>query len=129
MKTKARVLGMLLTLVLVIFPSGCSGSTRTVTHTDTVAPTQGTLTGSTSKEVAITISSGYAEPAVGQGRIFVWTNVDNKTHTVTNDKYEPYFEYFIGSGETVRFDLSAHPGVYLYYCRIHPNETAEIIVP
>ncbi len=132
MKTKASILGMFLTLALVGVPFGCFGSTKTVTHTDTVEPTQGTLTGSTatstSKEVAITISSAYAEPGVCQGKIFVWTNVDNKIHTVTNNKYEPNFEFFLGPGESVKLDFSAHPGVYIYFCRIHPNETAEIIV-
>jgi len=124
MRTDARILGILLTLALVVVPFGCFGA-KTVT---TTKPTGSTAT-PTPTEVVIDISSAYANPGVCKGTKFVWVNVDNKTHTVTNDEYAPYFEFFIAPRESVHFDLSGRPGVYVYHCRLHPNETAELIVP
>ena len=63
---------------------------------------------------------------VPAGTTLSWTNHDGAPHTVT-------FRNGMGDSGTLSSDQSfsytfATPGSYAYYCRIHPNMTAEVKV-
>lgn len=128
-----------------------SGTTTAPTSGTTAPPTNGTTTPLTNKtttstnittkatfipipttnangEVVILVTSAYAQPGVVNGRKFVWTNTDNKIHTITCDEYEPNFEFELKPGDSAHIDLSGSPGVFYYWCREHPNEMAEVVV-
>jgi plastocyanin len=105
-----------------------TNETTTFTNVPTTGTSIPTVTTDPNKEIVILISSAYADPGVTNGRKFEWVNIDNKTHTVTCDEYEPNFEFVIKPGESAHFDLTDYPGVYYYWCREHINETAELIV-
>lgn len=67
-----------------------------------------------------------ASVTVPAGTTITWTNHDVVHHTVTfrngmADSGE------LGQGETFRFAF-ATPGSFDYYCRIHPDMTAAVVV-
>ena len=123
--------------------TSCGNQEVTITHTETNTPTNETTissiiptketsiptgTKNADDEVIILVTSAYAQPGVVNGRKFVWTNMDNKTHTITCDEYEPNFEFTLKPGESGHMDLTGLPGLYCYWCREHPNESGEVVV-
>jgi plastocyanin len=60
------------------------------------------------------------------GETVVWTNMSERTHTVTADDGSFDSGNLAGSGTySLRF---ATPGMYMYHCQIHPGMTGEIDV-
>jgi plastocyanin len=142
MRIVCNVLGILLTIVVVVVPFGCKNTTNTqdtivpissitptsVTTTKTLPPTT-TLAPATNANgfIIIDISSAYADPAHVKGTKFVWINEDDKMHSVTNDEYEPCWEFVLDSRESKEFTITT-PGSYVYFCKFHDAEYAEIVV-
>ena len=115
---KTFIMGLLVVLVVV---SGCYG-TKTATQPSTTQP-------ATTNTVEI---KGFAfNPAtitVTKGTTVKWTNNDNAPHTVTTTSAPVDFDSGTknkGDTFTQAFDTA---GTYEYYCSIHPNMKATIIV-
>ena len=105
-----------------------TNKTTTSTNVTTKATFIPVPTTKANGEVVILVTSAYAQPGVVNGKKFVWTNMDNKTHTITCDEYEPNFEFVLKPGESGHIDLTGFPGLYCYWCREHPNESGEVVV-
>lgn len=84
---------------------------------------------SATDEVAVPIQ-GFrflpAEVTVTVGTTITWTNMDSAPHSATADDGS-WDTGVLGQGESgsVTFDT---PGTYTYYCAVHPNMTATVIV-
>jgi len=143
MKTRLIITGILLAIMLVAIPLGCS---KTVTKTVTSPPVTITASAPTipvttylataappdQDEVIIVIGGGYADPIayVNVGQEFIWLNTDHEAHTVTSASIEygqpDYFDFTLQPGESVQFIIHS-PGVYVYSDTLNPSEVAEII--
>ena len=64
--------------------------------------------------------------SVKVGTQIIWTNSDDIPHTVVNDGYT-FKSKVLGTGEKFTF-TAAKPGIYTYFCSIHPNMTGKVIV-
>lgn len=69
-----------------------------------------------------------ASITVNEGDTITWTNQDTAPHTVTTTSgptsvSSPY----LSKGQSWSFTFTA-PGMYMYYCTVHPNMRAEVIV-
>jgi plastocyanin len=75
----------------------------------------------------IIIGGGYADKVsyVAPNQTFRWVNQDHLTHTVTSQY--GLFDATLNPGDSFQFEIY-YPGVYVYYCKLHPNETATLIV-
>lgn len=56
-----------------------------------------------------------------------WTNMDSSSHTVTSDSGNELNSGTLSKGESYTHTFNAL-GTYEYYCTIHPNMKAKIIV-
>jgi plastocyanin len=64
--------------------------------------------------------------SVKVGTQIIWTNSDDIPHTVVNDGYT-FKSKVLGTGEKFTF-TAAKPGIYTYFCSIHPNMTGKVVV-
>ena len=82
-------------------------------------------------EVAATIDNFTFSPAelkVAAGARVTWTNRDDIPHTVT-DTAEPrgFRSPPLDTGESFAFAF-ARPGVYKYFCSLHPHMQGTVVV-
>lgn len=63
---------------------------------------------------------------IAPGTTVTWTNVDDEPHTVTAVGGS-FHSSALDTGDKYAFTFSK-PGDYAYYCRLHPQMTAKIIV-
>jgi plastocyanin len=73
------------------------------------------------------VSYSPKELKVKKGDTVVWTNSDERDHTVTADDGKSFQSGNIADGESFkqRFDK---PGKYKYHCEYHPRMKATIVV-
>ena len=60
------------------------------------------------------------------GETVTWTNISERTHTVTAD--DGSYDTELPSGATFAVAAPATPGIYSYHCRIHAGMTGELDV-
>jgi plastocyanin len=60
------------------------------------------------------------------GETVTWSNISERTHTVTAD--DGSYDTELASGATFATAAPSTPGVYLYHCRIHAGMTGELDV-
>lgn len=81
------------------------------------------------REQAVSIKGFAFVPqviTVTPGTPIVWTNADEDPHTVTaNDK--SFHSAALDTGDKYRF-IFTRPGVYAYFCSLHPHMTGKILV-
>jgi plastocyanin len=66
-------------------------------------------------------------PDVLPGEAVTWTNISERTHTVTADDGS-FDSGDLTSGATFAVTAPAAPGTYMYHCRIHAGMTGELDV-
>ena len=76
--------------------------------------------------------AGYAyAPAaitVNEGDTITWTNQDTAPHTVTTTSGPQRLNSpYLSKGQSWSYTFTA-PGMYMYYCTVHPDMRAEVIV-
>ncbi len=81
-------------------------------------------------EVAVTIMNFKFDPTpltVPVGTTVVWTNQDSAAHDATSDTAGLFKTPLLQKGQSgkVTFDTA---GAYTYYCSVHPNMKASVIV-
>ncbi len=83
--------------------------------------------GAGSPEVSIEFSTtAPSQLDVLPGETVLWTNVSERTHTVTSDTGLFDSNDVVGGAHfSFRFDV---PGIYRYHCTIHPSITGEVDV-
>lgn len=90
------------------------------------------LAGATSPpDVAITIdnfSFSMADLTIPAGTRVVWTNRDDIPHTVTSDSNQRLFKSPPLDTDDIFSYTFTTPGIYAYFCSLHPHMTAKIIV-
>jgi plastocyanin len=65
---------------------------------------------------------------IATGTKVTWTNMDTAPHTVTVDSGPVKFSSpTLQKGDTFTYTFTA-PGTYTYYCAVHPDMTAKVIV-
>lgn len=105
-------------------------SVPTTTDTSTSATTSTTSATSTAKEVEVDIRSFAYSPAaltVERGTKVTWTNYDTAPHTVTSVSGTLLDSPRLAKGESFSFIFNS-AGAFDYYCTIHPNMKASVIV-
>lgn len=65
-------------------------------------------------------------PDVLPGETVTWTNISERTHTVTAD--DGSYDTELASGATFAVAAPSAPGVYRYHCRIHAGMAGELDV-
>lgn len=117
---KAHTLGIAAVVVLAL--AGCADDAAEVVDDD--ASAAGTTV--VVQEFAFQEASALAEP----GASVTWDNQDEVGHTVTSGTpNEPtgVFDEELPAGGEVTISME-EPGEYPYYCRIHPDMVADIVV-
>ena len=67
------------------------------------------------------------ELKVKKGDTVIWTNSDDRDHTVTADDDKAFKSGNLGSGKTFKYKFDK-PGKYTYHCEYHPRMKATIVV-
>jgi plastocyanin len=113
-------------LFFLIVLSGCTGSTEepTETMTETTAPAVQSYPDEAVVDLK-NIQFSPSEVTIAAGGTVVWKNSDLPKHTVTFEDYS--FDMTIEKGEETKRTFSS-PGVYDYYCSIHPSMTGRVTV-
>jgi plastocyanin len=69
-----------------------------------------------------------AEITIHAGDSITWTNRDDIPHTVTDAAHPPAFRsQALDTDDSVSFTFDK-PGVYRYFCSLHPHMQASVIV-
>ena len=69
-----------------------------------------------------------AELTVNAGTTVTWVNKDDVPHTATAKGKSPAFDSkALDTDEKFSFTFD-QPGVYSYYCKVHPHMTGKVIV-
>ena len=69
-----------------------------------------------------------AEVTVPAGAVVRWVNKDDVPHTATAKGGEPAFDSkALDTDEGFSFEFKK-PGIYAYYCKVHPHMTGKVIV-
>lgn len=69
-----------------------------------------------------------AEITVPAGATVTWTNHDDMPHMVTATAHPPQFRsHALDTGDTVSF-VFATPGIFRYFCSLHPRMQGTVIV-
>lgn len=63
---------------------------------------------------------------VKPGTQIIWTNRDDIPHTVVSDDHK-FKSRALDTDEKFTF-TAAQPGIYSYFCSIHPKMTAKVVV-
>ena len=80
--------------------------------------------------VAIKIDNFSFNPptiTVRAGTQVAWTNQDDIPHTVVSDDKTTFKSRALDTDEKFSFTFTK-PGIYEYFCSIHPHMTAKVIV-
>jgi plastocyanin len=81
--------------------------------------------------VSVMIENYTFSPAtltISAGTKVTWTNMDTAPHTVTVDSGPVTFSSpTLQKGDTFTYTFSS-PGTYSYYCAVHPDMTAKVVV-
>ena len=81
--------------------------------------------------VVVTIENFRFSPAevtVPAGTMVKWVNKDDVPHTATAKGKEPAFDSrTLDTDEGFSFEFKK-PGVFNYYCKVHPHMTGKVIV-
>jgi len=81
--------------------------------------------------VVITIENFRYSPAeitVPAGSVVRWVNKDDVPHTATAKGKEPAFDSkSLDTDDGFSFEFKK-PGVFNYYCKVHPHMTGKVIV-
>jgi plastocyanin len=87
--------------------------------------------GAAAPSAAVTISNFAFDPpslTVAPGTKVVWTNLDEEPHLVAGaSKEAPFKSPALDTNDTFAF-VFEKPGVYKYYCQIHPHMLGQITV-
>jgi plastocyanin len=132
--------------VIVLGLVGCGGGEATQEPDDTAAEeptsgtgeagetdgaeTDGTAAGEGPTVVVDDIAFQQDSVTAPAGTAATWDNQDSVAHTVTSgtpDDASGVFDEELPTGEQVSITVD-EPGTYPYFCRIHPNMTAELVV-
>lgn len=70
---------------------------------------------------------GPAALTVKVGTTVTWTNNDDIPHTVVSDDHTTFKSKALDTDESFSF-IFAKPGVYPYFCSLHPHMTGKVIV-
>ena len=73
------------------------------------------------------VSYSPKELKIKKGDTVVWTNADERDHTVTADDDKSFKSGNIADGETFKQKFDK-PGRYKYHCEYHPRMKATIVV-
>jgi plastocyanin len=65
--------------------------------------------------------------SIAAGATVTWTNNDDVPHVVANDDIEMFKSNALHTDDHFSFTFTK-PGTYNYYCAIHPQMTAKIVV-
>ena len=69
-----------------------------------------------------------AEITIHRGDSITWTNRDDIPHTITDAAHPPTFRsQALDTDDTVSFTFDK-PGVFRYFCSLHPHMQASVIV-
>ena len=110
--------------VLVIAAWAMAGPGPRVARRETAAARPNAAT-----KLEVTISEFAFHPGtleVSAGATVTWTNADGDAHTVTSEN-GAFTSPALDSGETFSQTFTA-PGTYNYFCALHPQMTAQVIV-
>lgn len=92
-----------------------------------IALTMATATQAAEMEVTIdNFTFGPQELKVKAGTTVTWTNRDDIPHTVTSDKLV-FRSKALDTDDKFSFTFTT-PGVYKYFCSLHPHMTGSIVV-
>lgn len=72
-------------------------------------------------------SFGPATITIPAGSTVTWTNNDDVPHVVTSDDTKMFKSKPLDTDDHFSFTFTK-PGIYNYYCAIHPKMTAKIVV-
>jgi plastocyanin len=67
------------------------------------------------------------ELKVKKGDTVIWTNSDDRDHTVTADEEKGFKSGNLGNGKTFKYKFDK-VGKYTYHCEYHPRMKATIVV-
>jgi len=119
---------ILLTLILSFFLIGCSNHP---TEPIVIQKSSEVTTSSTNEIVPIIIEGFRYLPTnlnVKVGTTVTWKNNDTAPHTVTSlDRVKTLDSDDLAQGDTFSFTFDT-PGIYEYFCAIHPNMKATVTV-
>jgi plastocyanin len=72
-------------------------------------------------------SFGPATITIPVGSTVTWTNNDDVPHVVSSDDNKMFKSKALDTDDRFSFTFT-NPGMYSYYCAIHPKMTAKIVV-
>jgi plastocyanin len=113
-------------------PSNAAMSSQLTAATATPAAAKGVVAPeAASTDVAVSIQSYAFSPAsltIGVGTTVTWTNYDTAPHTVTVSSGPVKFNSpTLQKGDTYTYTFTT-AGTYSYYCAVHPDMTAKVVV-
>jgi len=109
-------------------PSPAPSPDETITPTTTPDDQAADSTVGVEEEVTIQ-NFAYAPPSltIPVGTTVIWTNFDSAPHTVTSESGDELDSPVLSTGETFSHTFTT-PGVFPYYCTIHPSMRASVTV-
>jgi plastocyanin len=69
-----------------------------------------------------------AQITITAGTRVTWTNHDDVIHTATSDVKPPVFNTGVLDTDQTYSFVFDKPGIYTYYCKVHPHMTGKITV-
>jgi plastocyanin len=112
-------------------PSGKAANAAFVTGLLAAKPATTTTKASAKNAIAVEIMNYKFSPAtltISAGTKVTWTNMDTAPHTVTVDSGPVKFSSpTLQKGDSFTYTFTT-PGTYTYYCAVHPDMTAKVIV-
>lgn len=72
-------------------------------------------------------SFGPAALTVPAGTTVIWVNRDDVPHTVVTVEGKDFKSPVLDTDEQFRY-MFAKPGIYTYFCSVHPKMTGKVIV-
>ncbi len=70
---------------------------------------------------------GPATLTVKAGATVTWVNGDDIPHTVVSDDHTTFKSKVLDTDQSFSFTF-AKPGVYAYFCSLHPHMTGKVVV-
>ncbi len=126
----------LLAICLVSACGGDAGSTVVTTVTDevpsdaTVPPSDAVSETQTSVVITVTGLAFPSEVTVPSGKSVTWVNESSAPHEVQMDTFDgaPADEEPVRLGTDEEGGITLEPGMWTYFCTIHPSMTGTLIV-
>lgn len=117
--------------VIALLLVACSGGSSRSSQAVNQSPAQQSNSASaTSKTITVLISQFKYKPdpiTVNVGDTIEWKNADIVPHTVTSEDKQSFDSGSIAKGASWRF-TAAKRGTFNYFCTLHPNMKAKLIV-